>query len=400
MITSALTSVRIEENDGITAAELLKKAADLSGKKSPVIALVCDNAPIASKTELIASLKKIASVTVLDKVQPNPQVVDIREMNSTLKDADAVIGIGGGSVLDSAKAIAMLRSNGGDLAEYLGASPSRKIEKPSLPLILMPTTGGTGSEVTRVGVYTSETGRKYTLGSTLMQASLAILNARFLLYAPPGLCASTGLDALDHALESIWNKNATPETIAAAQEAAIEVLATLPRVYSSALRIKGGETPSSEDLELRRKMLAASCRAGIAFSVTGTAAGHALSFVLSENWHVPHGTACAFTLPGVFALAAKRKETAAALAPIAAAFNPGITDTDELVSRLGKTIETMMTEMKQPRCFEDIGVTITKKQIDEEFSRSFDDPKMHNQLPVATKENIYPILEALCQRQS
>ncbi|MDD4007632.1 MAG: hypothetical protein PHO44_06595, partial [Sphaerochaetaceae bacterium] len=61
MITSALTTVRIEENDGITAAELLKKAADLSGKKSPVIALVCDNAPIASKTELIASLKKIAS---------------------------------------------------------------------------------------------------------------------------------------------------------------------------------------------------------------------------------------------------------------------------------------------------------------------------------------------------
>lgn len=396
MISSPLTTVKIVEKTMISSAELLGFAEKISNSKKPRIVVVCDNAPIDSKDALIKGLKELCETSVLNRVQPNPLVTDITQMFSNVDDPQVVIGIGGGSVLDSAKAISMLCTNGGDLEDYLGSSPCRRIEKPSLPLILMPTTGGTGSEVTKVGVYTSRTGRKYTLGSPLTQASLAILNAQFLLYAPPGLCASTGLDALDHALESIWNKNANTQTISAAQEAAIEVLRFLPRVYKSSQRILNGEKPTSLDLELRKDMLVASCKAGIAFSVTGTAAGHALSFVLSENWHVPHGTACAFTLPGVFDLAVKNADNVRNLAPIAAYFHPETTDPNALVAYLRKMIETMMDEMKQPRRFSDLNVFMAKKEIDKEFARSFDDPKMHNQLPTATKENIYPILETLC----
>jgi alcohol dehydrogenase class IV len=396
MINSKLTTVEIIESEILTGSQLFENVKRICGNEKPTIAIICDNAPIASKNILIDELKNICPTQVFDKVQPNPRVVDIMNMMSNLKMPDCIIGIGGGSTLDSAKAVAMLCANGGNLDDYLGNNAKKKIEKVSLPLILLPTTGGTGSEVTKVGVYTATNGRKFTLGSLLMQARLAILNASFLLYAPPALCASTGLDALDHALETLWNKNRNKETVAAAQEAAIEVLMVLEKVYDSALRIKDTKKTTEQDLNLRRMMLVASCKAGIVFSKTGTAAGHSLSFVLSENWHVPHGTACAFTLQGVFALAITDKEVKKTIVPIAEHFFPGIKDNDYLIDALRHKIQILMKKMLQPENFEALGVDFKKEDIDKEFSRSFDDPKMWNQVPKATKENIYPILEALC----
>jgi alcohol dehydrogenase class IV len=396
MIKSKLTTVEIIESQSLTANQLYDKVKEISNKTNPSIAIVCDNAPISSKDVLIKDLKELCKVQVFDKVQPNPRVVDIMNMMNDIIIPDCIIGIGGGSTLDSAKAIAMLCSNGGHLDDYLGNNPKRKIEKLSIPLILLPTTGGTGSEVTKVGVYTATNGRKFTLGSLLMQARVAILNASFLLFAPPSLCASTGLDALDHALETLWNKNRTAETVLAAQEAAIEVLSVLERVYDSAIRIKETKSTTVEDLELRKKMLIASCKAGIVFSITGTAAGHSLSFVLSENWHVPHGTACAFTLQGVLALALSDKDVKKTIIPIATHFFPEIENEDDAIDALSQKIKVLMKKMDQPENFKDIGVDFKKEDIDKEFSRSFDDPKMWNQVPKATKENIYPILEALC----
>jgi alcohol dehydrogenase class IV len=396
MIKSELTTVEILESEILKGSQLFEHIKRLSGKKEPSIAIICDNAPISSKDELIEELKAICPTQVFDKVQPNPRVVDIMNMMDQITIPDCIIGIGGGSTLDSAKAIAMLCANGGNLDDYLGNSPKRKIEKISIPLILLPTTGGTGSEVTKVGVYTATNGRKFTLGSILMQARLAILNASFLLFAPPALCASTGLDALDHALESLWNKNRNEKTIKAAQEAAIEVLVVLEKVYDSAIRIRDTKQTTKQDLNLRRMMLIASCKAGIAFSITGTAAGHSLSFVLSENWHVPHGTACAFTLQGVFKLAITDKDVKQTLIPIAKHFFPEIKDDEGLIEALSHKIKILMKKMMQPENFKAIGVDFKKEDIDKEFCRAFDDPKMWNQVPKATKENIYPILEALC----
>ena len=396
MIKSELTTVDIKESENLSGKQLFEYAKELTDGKISKIAIICDNAPIKSKDVLIDELKELCTTQVFDKVQPNPRVVDIMDMIGEIEKPDCIIGIGGGSTLDSAKAVAMLCANGGNLDEYLGNNPKRKIEKQSLPLILLPTTGGTGSEVTKVGVYTATNGRKFTLGSILMQARLAILNASFLLFAPPSLCASTGLDALDHALESIWNKNRNETTIKEAQTAAIEVLGVLEDVYDSAVKIKETKKTDETDLNLRKKMLAASCKAGIAFSVTGTAAGHSLSFVLSENWHVPHGTACAFTLQGVFDLAIQDEDVKKDLLPIARHFFPSVDDESRLIEALKNKIKDLMKKMRQPENFKAIGVDFKKEDIDEEFNRAFDDPKMWNQVPKATKENIYPILEALC----
>ncbi|MDR1318076.1 MAG: iron-containing alcohol dehydrogenase, partial [Treponema sp.] len=314
MILSLESPVQVHEFDRIEAGELLKIVFDCAGsdKKSLKIAVVLDKTPLAERDRILKILAGHCTVTRFDRVEPNPGTADIMSMfgDLTLAGADLVLGIGGGSVMDSAKALAMLAVNGGSLDGYLGSNPSRTIKEASLPLLLVPTTAGTGSEVTKVGVYTSREGRKYTLGSPLMLAKGAILSGSLLGDIPPGLCASTGLDALDHSLESIWNKNATPRTREMAEAAAVEVLTWLPPAYANALQKQSGAD------EINRNMLRASCMAGAAFSITGTAAGHALSFVLSEDWHIPHGAACAFTLPDIYDLAAAEKETAASLGRI------------------------------------------------------------------------------------
>ena len=390
MISSSLSPLKVLERKHITKAELKRIAG---GKR---IAIVTDNAPIESKTKLIASFFKDEAI-VFDNVQPNPRTCDIMQMFSdrSFDSCDVIVGIGGGSVLDSAKALAMLKTNGGNLDDYLGNSPMRKIEKRCATLVLLPTTAGTGSEVTKVGVYTSGNGRKYTLGSPLMHAHKAVLVQDFVVKAPPALVASTGLDALDHALESIWNKNAKEETLELSIAAAIEVLSNIRTMYDCSVAIRSGKSVDSSAYDAAKRMLHASCMAGMAFNLTGTAAGHALSFVLSETWHVPHGTACAFTLNGVFALACQNEETKKYLAKVSKHFHPELDSVKDLVHALQKDIADLTVYLRQPQRFSDLGIELTKDQIDENFERSFDDPKMWNQLPVATKENIYPLLEEL-----
>ena len=391
MISSPLSPLKVVESRHITKA-VLRRIIGTDGK----IAIVTDNAPIESKARLIASFSAKEAV-VFDNVQPNPRTCDIMEMynDKAFAKCSVIVGIGGGSVLDSAKALAMLKTNGGELDDYLGNSPKRKIEKRCATLVLLPTTAGTGSEVTKVGVYTSDNGRKYTLGSPLMHAHKAVLVQDFVVKAPPALVASTGLDALDHALESIWNKNARPETLELSVKAAVEVLSNIRAMYDASVAIRGGKGVDDNDYTAAKRMLHASCMAGMAFNLTGTAAGHALSFVLSETWHVPHGTACAFTLNGVFRLACTNETTVKYLAEVSRHFHPEIDDDDRLVGALKKDISDLTLYLKQPQKFEHLGIDLRPGEIDMHFARSFDDPKMWNQLPVATKENIYPLLEEL-----
>lgn len=386
MIKNALSPLCVYEKKHLEKDFVL---SFLKNKKSK-LAIIVDNAPIASKSTFIDSFNE-NQVVVFDSVQPNPRSSDINQMynNPLFKNCEVIIGIGGGSVLDSAKALAMLKTNGGNLDDYLGNNPKCKIEHRCAPLILIPTTAGTGSEVTKVGVYTSDSGRKYTLGSPLMHAHFAILVQDMILNAPPALIASTGLDALDHALESIWNKNATTKTLKLSRKAAIEVLENIKPLYEAA-KLK------QTSYALARKMLHASCMAGMAFNLTGTSAGHALSFVLSETWHIPHGTACAFTLNGVFELACEIAQTRKQLAIISKHFHPEVNNQDLLISLLKEDIRRLTVDLNQPTCFDDLQIKLSKDEIDQNFARSFDDPKMHNQIPKATKDNIYPLLRKLC----
>ncbi|HKL58286.1 MAG TPA: iron-containing alcohol dehydrogenase [Sphaerochaeta sp.] len=389
MISSLLSSVHILQFENLTGQDLFQILSFAAGKRENLqIAAVFDNAPIPTRQSLLADLAKYCTIVKFDSVEPNPKSSDIQGMyeDPRFKEDDLVLGIGGGSVLDSAKALAMLGTNGGKLDEYLGNSPKRKIEKKNIPLVLIPTTAGTGSEVTKVGVYTDDTGRKHTLGSPLMSAHTALLAGSFLDSIPPSLCAATGLDALDHALESIWNKNATSITRNAAESAAIATLTHLPPLYRAIVQKQENRR------SLQKEMLVASTMAGIAFNMTGTAAGHAISFILSEEWHVPHGSACAFSLLEVFDWAIQAQENRSSLARIAKHFHPKTTDEGALVSLLREQIASLMQEMHIPHTFKDLGVELKQEDIKALFARSFSDPKMHNQIPVMHEADLYALL--------
>lgn len=372
---------------GAELAQMLRYAART--QEGLRVAVVTDNAPIPAKAALLEALQAHCQVEIFDQVQPNPRTEDIQAMvqDSRYDTCHIVLGIGGGSVMDSAKAMAMLKANGGMLEEYLGLTPTRAIEKRSIPLVLVPTTAGTGSEMTKVGVYTDKTGRKHTLGSPLMSAYAAFLVASLLDSMPLGLCASTGLDALDHALESLWNKNSTPLTREVSRSAAIQVLSTLGRLYDAI------ESGSRERRALQMTMLEASAEAGIAFNMTGTAAGHAISFILSEQWHIPHGLACAFTLLDIFDWAMQEPENREEIALLSSHFHSEQTQADALVQLLRKDIEQLMQHLHIPRTFSELSLHPDRTMIEQCFKRSLDDPKLHNQTPPLSEASLYALLE-------
>lgn len=387
MIERLQSPVRIISCQSLSAKTLHQALCYLAGSVDPLtFGIIVDDAPVSAKKTLIEGLASKTTVHIFDRVQPNPQSTDIMQMYGDPRFAacDLLIGIGGGSVLDSAKALAMLASNGGELDSYLGNAPTLKVEKASAPLVLIPTTAGTGSEVTRVGVYTDSTGRKHTLGSPLMYARLAILDASMLDSVPPALCAATGLDALDHALESIWSKNSTPITRMIARKAAIEVLETLPELHEAIV------TKKEDRRELQERMLIASAKAAIAFNLTGTAAGHAISFILSEEWHVPHGLGCAFTLLEIFDWAQGDKAVKGELAKIGSSLDANLIDEESRVATLRRAIAALMDTLSIPRTFADLGVNLASAEV---FARSMEDPKLHNQLPPLSKEQLFAIIE-------
>lgn len=315
MIGAIASPTKIIEVPQCTARaldEVLVYTTGLAG--SGDILCIIDPRPFPVRDQALAELGKTWKLRIMDRIVPNPESKDIMAMVEEARNRRpaAVIGIGGGSTLDSAKAVSMLIENPGDLDEYLGPEAARKAQARTIPLILIPTTTGTGSEVTRFGVYTARSGRKYTLNSPVLQAEVALLAHNLVADLPPALVAATGYDALTHALETLWNKNATPLSDRLAEETAAAILKSLEPAWQASVERQGSAQNANEPrtgasdptassaplVDLQR----AATLAGIAFNKTGTAAIHALSFILSEEWHLSHGAACAFFTQNVYDL--------------------------------------------------------------------------------------------------
>ena len=233
-----------------------------------------------------------APVIVIDDVFPNPDVIQLRgqvERFGNLHDQpEVIVALGGGSVIDTAKVCAAARGNFARIEDYLHGRTGGEAIEP-LPLIAVPTTAGTGSEVTCWGtVWDAATGAKFSLAHKRLYPEHAVVDPGLMSGKPRELTIQTGLDALSHSLESLWNRNANPVSLAHAVAAARGVLGTLPRL--------------ADDLgnsDLRERMAEASLLAGFAFSNTKTAIAHSLSYPITLRHGVPHGVACSFTLPMV-----------------------------------------------------------------------------------------------------
>ncbi len=217
-----------------------------------------------------------------------PCVTDVCAAVAQLRDArcDGVVAFGGGSVLDAAKAVALLVANP---EQTLGEMTEHSELRPRLPLIAVPTTAGTGSETTNVTVIIDAvSGRKQVLAHASLMPDVAILDAALTEGVPPHITAMTGIDALTHAVEAYSARHATPFTDSLAMGAIAMIGEALPKAVGC-----------GQDLAARENMLLASCMAGMAFSSAGLGLCHAMAHQPGAALHIPHGLANAMLLPTV-----------------------------------------------------------------------------------------------------
>ncbi|WP_367912371.1 iron-containing alcohol dehydrogenase [Bacillus pumilus] len=228
------------------------------------------------------------SVFIFDQVSPNPRDNECLAGAELFRkeQASAVIAIGGGSPMDTAKAIALLGPNGGIPEDYISG---KKAYANLSPLICIPTTAGTGSEVTRSSVITlAASHKKITLKHGLLRPTIAILDPALTLTVPKGITAATGVDALVHAIEGYSCKVTNPISKAMGSSAMETIVKYLPKAYEN-----------GSDLEARYKMQEGSLLAGLCFGSADVAAVHCLAEALGSLYDTPHGIANAVFLPYV-----------------------------------------------------------------------------------------------------
>ena len=258
--------------------------------------------PEAEGLGLTARLRGLlggALVGVIDRVEPNPDVAGLAAMHERFwvehGDCEAIIAVGGGSAIDTGKALMVGTASGrfDELVRLLSSGAPFQPHRVKA-LIAVPTTAGTGSEVTPwATLWDHAAGRKHSLHLRETWPEAAVIDPELMLTLPPSVTVQSGLDALSHALESIWNVNSNPVSDTFAVAAAREVMATLPALLAQ-----------PRDLALRAAMAVAALKAGMAFSNTKTALAHSISYEMTLKHGLPHGIACSFTLPMVLRRAA------------------------------------------------------------------------------------------------
>ena len=243
---------------------------------------------IAAQLEAVLDEDDI-SYAVYDQTRPNPTVVNVEQALSLYRRyrCQALIAIGGGSSMDCAKAVgARLARPGTPLGKLKG---TLRILRPLPTLIAIPTTAGTGSETTLAAVITdTQAQHKYVMNDFVLIPKYAVLDARLTLSLPPHLTATTGMDALTHAVEAYIGRSTTRQTRQEALEATRLVFANVERAYRN-----------GKDYEARSNMLTAAYRAGIAFSRSYVGYVHAVAHSLGGQYNIPHGLANALLLPYV-----------------------------------------------------------------------------------------------------
>ena len=274
---------------GIGAAnELPNIIRELNSKK---ILMVTDkgiiNAGVYSKIDEILKRNCIA-YALFDGVEPDPklEIVETCKQAAMELQADTLIGLGGGSALDIAKVAAVMMSNRGLIDQYFGID---NIPQRGIKTILIPTTAGTGSEVTPIAVLSDKKEKlKKGIVSPYLYCDTAIVDPELTASLPPHITAYTGIDALTHAIEAYTNKQANPFTDTLALQAIKLIGENLPKAVCN-----------GENLDARYNMSLASLYAGMCLGPVNTAAVHALAYPLGGTFDIPHGMANSLLLPYV-----------------------------------------------------------------------------------------------------
>lgn len=312
-----------------------KRCIIVTGSNSAKLSGAIDDVTAALEKENI-------EYTIFSKIGPNPLLSVCHEGGKKARDfnADFVIGIGGGSPLDAAKAIAVYASNESLSKEEIYNATNRK---PALKLVLIGTTAGTGSEVGKVAVLTNdETGRKKSIAYDDCFPSLTFADSKYTRCMPYSVTVSTALDALSHALEGYFSSKCTDIPTMFAEKAVKLIWNGLKEL---------DRTKSLPTNEMREELYYGSLYAGITLSYCGTAFPHPLGYVLTENYGIAHGTACAAFMPE-FMQRAKLYEEA---------------KTNKILSLVGENLDSFCLTIKNLTALGEI--KMTKSEIENYCSR-------------------------------
>ncbi len=289
------------------------------------------------------------TVDVFDQVEANPTIECINKASKYFDEykGDLLVGIGGGSSIDSAKGVAFTATNPGEIKEYEGAD---KLKNPTLPVVAVPTTAGTGAEVTGSVVIT-DTARNYKISvrSPLNVPNVAILDASLMAGLPRQVAAVTGMDALSHAIEAYTTTIATPVTDALAI-GAIEMISNNLRKFVA----------RRDNLEAGNNMIMASTMAAMAFMWARVATVHAMAHTLGGHFNISHGLACAILMPHVmeFSLGGnigKYADIAAAMGEPLEGLSPG-----EAAAKAVEAVSKLNRDIGIPQKLSDAGVSEDK----------------------------------------
>jgi alcohol dehydrogenase class IV len=269
--------------------------------------LVTTDARMATTPEFLEIIEAIRSagveVSIYAEAEPDLPREDIVAVVDRFghTQIDAILGIGGGSCMDLAKVTSIVLANGGDVRDYYGEF---RVPGPGVPVITVPTTGGTGAEVTCISVvFDAEKGMKVGVASPFLEAHTAVIDPELTLSCPPGLTAATGADALSHLVEAFTGrvKNPTPADLDtklyAGKNRLTDVFArTGLELLNTSLEAVAADP---RDLAARSDTMLAAYSAGMSINTAGTAGAHAIQGAIGNLTHTPHGFGISALLPYV-----------------------------------------------------------------------------------------------------
>lgn len=333
--------------------------------------VVASNSQFKNGTvELIESQLGSSVKAVVGKIEPNPTIENVESIVKELKthEADAVIAIGGGSAMDAAKAAAACYVQNVEIIDLL----EHKDFTEALPVIAVPTTSGSASEVTASSIISNKAlGLKVPLIGAGLYPKVAIVDSELTITCPKKTTAISGIDVLCHALDCLGSAKHNPVSDALAIRASKIAFKNLLTAYYE---------PSNT--EARSEMALASMMAGLGFSQTGTSGSHAMSYYLTSNYGVPHGEACAFTMDSWYLV---NKEVNPELEQHAK--DIGFDSAQALAARFNE----LKAEMGLALTFSDLGISTDDIEIIAE--KGLESGNMKNNIAQLSKDEIVNLLE-------
>ncbi|MBU9720282.1 MULTISPECIES: iron-containing alcohol dehydrogenase [Bacillaceae] len=323
------------------------------------------------------------SVSIYDDIEPEPPLAVGEKLvaYTRINKFDLIIGIGGGSALDLAKLTAVLSVHDGSVSTYLNLTGTEPLLHKGLPKILIPTTAGTGSEVTNISVLSLESTKDVVTHDFLL-ADTAIVDPELTVTVPAKVTAATGVDALTHAVEAYVSVNASPTSDALALQAI--------RLIGKSLR---RAVENGSDKQARIEMMEGSYIAGLAFFNAGVAGVHALAYPLGGQFHVSHGESNAVLLPYVMGYIRRSCEKRMADILEALGGNKAFLSDEDASYKCVEELQRLVKDVGIPNTLQ--GFDIPERAIDRLTEDGVKQKRLLARSPMPLeKDDIYRIYEA------